>query len=1007
MIEPLLSKIIASQFYEELDHAWRVPDPSVFAYGKTLYDYQQEALQAAAKALHMYYGAANPWQEGETIREINARKEALAEIYTQHQANWSERFHIRRRKNKRDREVFAILNSKFHARHGTRFDMIEYWNLINRMCFWMATGSGKTLVMIKLIEYLHHLKKQGLIPPHNIMLLAPSDLVLRQIRQMVDDFNKRGKTPYIEMAPLRARKRGLTFGDVERVYYERSDNISDVQKELRWKYDYHDNEGRCYVVLDEAHKGGQGESKRQAYYALLARNGFLFNFSATFTDEQDIATTAYQFNLSNFINRGYGKHLLLSRANFPARQKEEVDFTRAAKRKTLLQSLVTLALIIQNYEKLKEAVGDQDIYHRPLMMTLVNSVGTEEKKNDLLDFFRHLQDLAAKELDEKEFSAVKKDLKREWGTAEYLFEKEEERLLEDTAPLLNEMSLADFRRAIFLTETPGSFEVLYVKKEKEIAFQLKTADNPFALIRIGDISDWKKNFLRGYEEGVTLGSSYFDNMDQFTGSILMGSRSFFESWDSNRPNVINFINIARIGAKKFTTQSIGRGVRIQPYGSWRRRLKHIEDLDQQKEHARLTKNSVYVDALETLFIYATDRDAVKNILDRLRTEEEKGFVELAEGVFRRSQLPLINDEEIPLLIPYYAQRARPSIQDLSRENICFEASQNSWRRYKDYLGQASDGLLIVGGLTPDMVRKMRAIVTEDEHHFRANENRNYGDLGLLESGLTRYIQHQPSYVDKVDDMPEDKIVHFKHVRTNLPDRERQELEQKMRRVVYSLEAEESEDDLLNKLQDGKITKDQFYQRRKPMEREGDEQHREMDIKTLAQHYYNPLLINSSDEKRLSYIKHIIHAESERTFIQKLTNYIAHGEDTQWDGWMFSKLDEAVDDIYIPYFDSKINEARVFKPDFIFWMCDSKKRVYRIVFVDPKSSTYANWTRKVDGYCNLFEPKRRLKNFNYENRNKKWKVHVLLFMFSAEPVGADPYEKYWTGDVGKIFGKDHL
>ena len=31
----------------------------------------------------------------------------------------------------------------------------------------------------------------------------------------------------------------------------------------------------------------------------------------------------------------------------------------------------------------------------------------------------------------------------------------------------------------------------------------------------------------------------------------MGSRAFYEGWDSNRPNVMNFINIGSRDAKKF------------------------------------------------------------------------------------------------------------------------------------------------------------------------------------------------------------------------------------------------------------------------------------------------------------------------------------------------------------------------------------------------------------------------------------------------------------------------
>ena len=44
----------------------------------------------------------------------------------------------------------------------------------------------------------------------------------------------------------------------------------------------------------------------------------------------------------------------------------------------------------------------------------------------------------------------------------------------------------------------------------------------------------------------------------------MGSRSFYEGWDSNRPNIINFINIELRQKQNFILQSIGRGIRIEP-----------------------------------------------------------------------------------------------------------------------------------------------------------------------------------------------------------------------------------------------------------------------------------------------------------------------------------------------------------------------------------------------------------------------------------------------------------
>jgi len=102
------------------------------------------------------------------------------------------------------------------------------------------------------------------------------------------------------------------FGDRElTIFYYRSDNLSDDHQERIVDFRNYDNGGRWYVLLDEAHKGDREDSKRQHIYSMLSRRGFLFNFSATFTDQRDLATTAFNFNLSEFISAGYGKHIAI------------------------------------------------------------------------------------------------------------------------------------------------------------------------------------------------------------------------------------------------------------------------------------------------------------------------------------------------------------------------------------------------------------------------------------------------------------------------------------------------------------------------------------------------------------------------------------------------------------------------------------------------------------------------------------------------------------------------
>ena len=51
---------------------------------------------------------------------------------------------------------------------------------INPASFWMATGSGKTIVMIKLLSLLGKAMREGIIPNKPIMLLAPNDTILKQ-----------------------------------------------------------------------------------------------------------------------------------------------------------------------------------------------------------------------------------------------------------------------------------------------------------------------------------------------------------------------------------------------------------------------------------------------------------------------------------------------------------------------------------------------------------------------------------------------------------------------------------------------------------------------------------------------------------------------------------------------------------------------------------------------------------------------------------------------------------
>ena len=67
--------------------------------------------------------------------------------------------------------------------------------------------------------------------------------------------------------------------------------------------------------------------------------------------------------------------------------------------------------------------------------------------------------------------------------------------------------------------------------------------------------------------------------------------------------------------------------------------------------------------------------------------------------------------------------------------------------------------------------------------------------------------------------------------------------------------------------------------------------------------------------------------------------------------MFSRINESVDNLYIPYYSKIENKYNKFCPDFIFWLNDGKK--YKIIFIDPKGTKYTDYENKVDGFEKMF------------------------------------------------------
>jgi type III restriction enzyme len=985
-----LQEMVDDIQFDGLPVNWNAFDIGAFSRTKSLWDYQRKAVENAIKALWKYYEDCHDYQPGENADANRERKQKFFKWYRNN--GLDEALDIPLAKDHR----LARLLGEYYT---VADEKIAYEHFINRACFWMATGSGKTLVLVKLIEVLRGLIQRGEIPPHDILVLTHRDDLIEQLKKHVDEFNAARSDLFIRLRELREyaeakRNDPSLFKEHElTVFYYRSDNLSDERKERIIDFRNYDDGGKWCVFLDEAHKGDREESKRQHIYSILSRNGFLFNFSATFTDVRDLVTTVYNFNLSEFIKAGYGKHIAILQQELRAFRDED-DYTNEEKQKIVLKSLLMLAYAQKRYENLRRV--NSGLYHKPLMLTLVNSVNPEEA--DLQLFFRELERIGKGEVSKAVWNAAKDELWEELRQQPAVMFEDGEKLNIDK-DVFEELEQKDILQAVYNAQSPGQIEILIRPSNKqELAFKLKTSERPFALIKIGDISGWLKDKLAGYEivEGFE-DEGFFErlNADDSDINILMGSRSFYEGWDSNRPNVINFINIG-VGAdaRKFILQAVGRGVRIEPMEAKRKRLLPLYNAKEVPAEL-FEKVKENVAALETLVIFGTNRQALQTVIEHLDGEGQK--------CNRHTLMLYVNAaaKERKLLIPVYKLADKPMIE--YRERARFEITDDEQELVKQYVQYINDDrvLMALYDAEPHEIDLLRTSVGQPSRFYKPSD-RAYRNIDLLVQRILDYFGIVPQEFERLK-LLEDEIRHFKNIQVSLKDIS--DLAGKVEVVRGYENPEAVKKQLKAKYERRKIDLDEYtagVERAARMVREVQAEYfgKRLRIRHVANHYYIPMILSGENE-RIEYIKHIIQTPSEVTFVDRLEEYLsrANNKFKDFDWWMFSKLDESLDEVYIPYYDGTSNKIREFKPDFIFWI--QKGANYLIVFIDPKGTEHTDYQRKLDGFRAIFEKGDAAKVFECDGL----KVRVYVFL-AAQDVDGLPqlYKRYWFDNIERVIEK---
>src|SRR5699024_3967462 len=309
------------------------------------------------------------------------------------------------------------------------------------------------------------------------------------------------------------------------------------------------------------------------------------------------------------------------------KNKQELNdnLSDSEKKEIILKSLIVYTAIKKQYRKIKKI--DTSLYHNPLMLTISNEINTNNA--DMKIYFKYLSEIAASPISEDVLKLVKNSIINNLED-NLQYTVGEENLDSEFKSSISNVTYQDILSNVYNSDTPGRIEVYQIgSNNNELSFRLKSSINsePFAIIKASDVYKWRKNILEDYlfNEDVVVDKSRFKDIHKKNNeiNILMGSRQFIEGWDSNRPNVINFINMGTNDENtKLILQAIGRGVRIEPIPNVRTRFKLTDESITEFNKDERSSVINYGELLETLFVFATNKQVVSNIIKELNIQDD-------------------------------------------------------------------------------------------------------------------------------------------------------------------------------------------------------------------------------------------------------------------------------------------------------------------------------------------------------------------------------------------------
>jgi len=523
-------------------------------------------------------------------------------------------------------QVTQYNTDKPEADQITPFDeTAEAWPQLNKLAYWMATGSGKTLLMhANILQYQHVLEKHGRSHELNrTLLLTPNEGLSQQhLREFL--------TAGIDAERFNKDGRGLFSGRAVEIL-----EVTKLREDMGEKTIAIDAfEGNNLVLVDEGHRGASGgeEGPWMRYRNALCEKGFSFEYSATFGQavkgkskltEVYAKSTLFDYSYRYFYGDGFGKDYQI------------LNLDEGTQQNQLELYLVACLLSFFQQQRLYREQGATFRpfnIEKPLWIFVGGSVTATLATRDASDIVEILQFFGRYVADRSgSIARIQSVLNEGLVTANgrNLFAERFKYL--NTCGLTPAQVFDETLATLF--NAPGGGK-LYVENLKgatgEVALRLGAENEAFGVINVGDDAKLVKLCE---ENGLATGEREFSgslfheiNKAHSTVNLLIGSKKFTEGWSSWRVSTMGLMNVGK-GEGAQIIQLFGRGVRLKGYDMSLKRSGKT-DLPEGVERPK------HIGVLETLGIFGIHADYMAQFRDFL---EEEG-------------LPT-NDDRIEFLLP--------------------------------------------------------------------------------------------------------------------------------------------------------------------------------------------------------------------------------------------------------------------------------------------------------------------------------------------------------------------